>query len=188
MDKFHSLAIKALLTFICTTTVLVHEGSFRPCLCMALLLATSFDVGVMLYFHMKRVEYRKKFLRKAYDPGHKTLIAFALCEVSSTVPFYFMAGYWKSMVANVVLIASLSIIPMLNSSGRRTIQLERNEEFFKIGFLKIEHIEDGDVCLNKGEVVQILDHTGGSTIVRKSDGRVFTIEDSYIDDGIDIVL
>ncbi|AFN82527.1 hypothetical protein EROM_020520 [Encephalitozoon romaleae SJ-2008] len=188
MDKFHSLAIKALLTFICTTAVLVHEGSFRLYLCVALLLATSFDVSVIFYFHMKRVEYKKRFLRKVYDPGHRTLIGFALCEVLSMVPFYYMVGYWKTMVINIALVASLSIIPMLNSSGRRTIQLERNEEFFKIGFLKIEHIEDGDVCLNKGEVVQILDHTGGSTIVRKSDGRVFTVEDSYIDDGIDIVL
>lgn len=188
MDKFHSLAIKSLLTFICTMTVLVHEGSFRPYLCMALLLATSFDVGVIFYFHMKRVEYKKRFLRKVYNPGHRTLMALILCEVLSMIPFYYTVGYWKAMAINIALVAILSIIPVLNSSGRRTIQLERNEEFFKIGFLKIEHIEDGDVCLNKGEVVQILDHSRGSTIVRKSDGRVFTVEDSYIDDGIDIVL
>lgn len=188
MDKFRSFAIKALSTSICTTAVLVHEGSFAVHLTIALALAISFDIAVMLYFYTKKLEYRRRFLRKAYDPGHRALAGIVLCELLSLLPFYYLSGYWKVMLANISLVIGLSSLLAFGRSGRRTIQLERNEEFFKIGFLKVEHVENGDVCLNKGEVVQILDHSGGSTTVRKSDGRVFTIEDSYIDDGIDIVL
>ncbi|CAD25091.1 hypothetical protein [Encephalitozoon cuniculi GB-M1] len=188
MDKFRSFAIKALTTSICITAAFFHEGSFRLSLSAALLLAVSFDMAVLLYFQMKRLEYRRRFLRKTYDPRNRVLTGLVLCEVLCLVPFYYLSGYWKTMLVNITLVSSFSALPMLNSSGRRTIQLERNEEFFKIGFLRVEHVENGDVCLNKGEVVQILDHSGGNTTVRKSDGRVFTIEESYIDDGIDIVL
>ncbi|ADM11054.1 uncharacterized protein Eint_020550 [Encephalitozoon intestinalis ATCC 50506] len=188
MDKFHSLAIKALLTFILTTGVFVNEGSFKMPLWIGLLPAVLFNPAVAVYFYVKRMEYKKRFLRKTYNPGNRALLGFAFGEVLSIMPFYCISEYWKTMLLNITLVAILSILPMVDSSGRRTIQLERNEEFFKIGFLRVEHVEGGDVCLNKGEVVQILDHSGGSTTVRKSDGRVFTIEDSYIDDGIDIVL
>lgn len=188
MNKFRLFAVKSLITAICTTGVLLYEKSKERNLIICLVVAIIFDPIVLFYFYFKKLEYKKRFLRKMYDPGHRILVPIIFCELFSIIPFYYLSGYWKVLATNVTSLLVFNALLLFGSSGRKTIQLERNEEFFKIGFLKIEHVEDGDICLNKGEVVQILDHTGGSTVVRKSDGRVFTINESHIDDGIDIVL
>lgn len=193
MDKFRSFTIKAFITLACTTSVIVYERyvlekSFRWSLAIGSLAAVLFDFVVMSYFYTKKLEYRKRFLRKVYEPGYKTLVSVVVCEILVTTPFYYFSKYWKVFVVNVGSILVFSMLLVFGSKGRRAIQLERNEEFFKIGFLRTEHVENGEVCLNKGEVVQILDHNGGNMVVRKSSGRVFEINESYIDDGIDIVL
>lgn len=188
MDKLRLFIAKGTVTLVCATGVFVYERSCETALAAALLLAVAFNPAVLFYLYVKRLEYRKRFLRRAYSPSRKVLIPAVLGEVASLTPFYYLAQHWKMLVANMGVQLVMDMLLLFGSSGRRTIQLERNEEFFKIGFLRTDHVEDGDVCLNKGEVVQILDHSGGNAVVRKSDGRVFTIGKACIDDGIDIVL
>lgn len=192
MEKFRSFFIKTLITVSCTGSVLIHkkakENTMSKDLLLTTVLAVIFDPSVMLYFYYKKLEYKKRFLRRMYDPGHRTLALITVFEVLCLVPFYVLSRYWAIFVMNMLSVIAFSVLTLFGGSSRRTIQLERNEEFFKIGFLKTEHFENGELCLNKGEVVQILDRNGGNTVVRKSNGQVFEITAASIDDGIDIVL
>ncbi|KAM0671545.1 hypothetical protein CWI42_020300 [Ordospora colligata] len=189
MDKIHLFAAKTLLTSAFAVAVFVHNYSFKLDINVALALAVGFNLIVLLRFHAKVREYRRRFLRKTYEPDKKMILGLFVCEVLSMLPFYYITAYWKVMLINIACVEVMNILLIFKSPSRRTFQLEHNKkEFFKIGFLKTEYCESGDICLNRGEVVQILDRNGDKSSVRKSDGRIFIIDSVHIDDGIEIVL
>jgi hypothetical protein len=189
MDKIHLFAAKTLLTSVLAVAVFVHDHSFSLDIGAALILSVGFNLVALLRFHAKTREYRRRFLRKTYEPDSKTLLGLFVCEVLCMLPLYYISGYWKIMLVNIACVEMINIFLIFNSRSRRTFQLEHNKkEFFKIGFLKTEHCESGDICLSRGEVVQILDCNGDKSSVRKSDGRIFIVDSVHIDDGIEIVL
>jgi hypothetical protein len=195
MEKFTSFTIKAAITliFIAMVASQAKDKLDRKKMVSAAALG-SYDFLVLGYFYKKRMEYKRRFLRKTYNPNPRSIWMLTLMEIVLISTFYAVTISLRSFVyitlllLHVTLTTLFSYLLVHNESRRVTVQLERNEEFFKIGFMKKDYVEEERVCLNKGEVVQILDSVGESTTVRKSDGSTYKIVRDDIDDGIDIVL
>ncbi|EOB15519.1 hypothetical protein NBO_2g0011, partial [Nosema bombycis CQ1] len=148
-----------------------------------------FPLFVIIYFYIRSEQYRTTFLRKTYKPSTKLLSGLFIIEVVLISSFFFIiTSYLWLLLIEFLLLFVIDFLLFYQHSSRKTVQLEKNEEFFKICFLQKDYKEGNLLCLRKGELVQVVDKKGDKMEVRRSDGRKFSIPIEIVDDKLDLFL
>lgn len=183
MNLYTSTTIKTLLCLLLQTYVIYNDSKKACMLIMGFLVL--YNAIFLVYIKYKSDVFRTRFLRKHYRPSCTFLIPFYLIEVIITGLFYWFT-YNHIIIVNyiILLVAYLFKIP----KRRKTIPLEPSGEFFKIAFLLQDYLENNEVVLRRGDVVQILEKKGENIIVRSSRGNKYTISGLLINDDIDLVI
>lgn len=190
MNKYTGYIFKLFLFLgVESYTIITKELHNNKKILALSLLTGVFPVVVMIYFYIRCEQYRTTFLRKTYKPSTKLLWCLFGVETVLVLAFFSIVQslYWL-MGIELLILFIIDFLLFYQHSSRKTVQLEKNEEFFKICFLQDDYREEGVLCLRKGELVQIVDKKGDKIEVRRSDGTKFLIPLQIVDDKLDLYL
>ncbi|KAF9761579.1 hypothetical protein NGRA_2549 [Nosema granulosis] len=189
MNKYTGYISKLLLFLIVESGIIIQKEIYTTPILILCGATAIYHVLVMIYFFVRSEQYRTTFLRKTYKPSTRLLFFLFFIEFASLIAFYLMVREYIWFI--LILVFILIIVDFLlfyQHSSRKTVQLEKNEEFFKICFLQQDYREENVLCLRRGELVQVVDKKGDKIEVRRSDGKKFLIPQDIVDDKLDLYL
>lgn len=189
MNKYTGYICKLFLFILLESFTIIKDEGKKKSLYVIAGLSAVFLILVMVYFYIRSEQYRTTFLRKTYKPSTRLLSFVFTVEIMLTIGFYAMIGdNWLYMGIQLLFLVVIDFLLFYHHSSRKTVQLEKNEEFFKICFLQQDYKEESVLCLKKGELVQVVDKRGEKIEVRRSDGKKFIVPLSIVDDKLDLYL